>query len=190
MFAKEETSCRVAFCTCCGFLHTPVNVRLLCFLYMRYFSYYIEKLYLKAFFNKRGSSGLKSPSPQSWLLAHTNLLFNLRGPHTSVIPRIQFYTTDSADWLSPCYPIETKFRVYFKSNLFIFSGPFFTYSRRGNPILTIEGHRFCRGRPTSLKNVWRCSYVNRGCRAVIHTLINENVMTKCYNIHNHWILNW
>ncbi|KOB65076.1 Modifier of mdg4 [Operophtera brumata] len=60
-----------------------------------------------------------------------------------------------------------------------------TTSIRGNPIIVIAGYRFNRHRIRGVKTYWKCStHLQRGCRAVIHTLADMTVI-KCINIHNH-----
>ncbi|KOB68644.1 Uncharacterized protein OBRU01_18001 [Operophtera brumata] len=54
----------------------------------------------------------------------------------------------------------------------------FSFSARGNPILTLAGFRFCKDNMTATKIRWKCAQANHGCRAVIHTVIDGNVIVK------------
>ncbi|KOB70602.1 Modifier of mdg4 [Operophtera brumata] len=61
-----------------------------------------------------------------------------------------------------------------------------TTSKRGRPIIKIEGRRFFKKRVLGLKAHWKCSsHHHLGCRAVLHTLDDNMTIIKCYNVHNH-----
>lgn len=72
-------------------------------------------------------------------------------------------------------------------DIFYFSDAILSFSARSKPILTMAGYRYCRKRNTQTKTIWQCAtHVGKGCRALIHTVLNENVILRCKNIHNHY----
>lgn len=59
-------------------------------------------------------------------------------------------------------------------------------SRRGRPLIIVAGYKFHKTRSHGAKTYWNCTTdFHRGCRAVVHTLIDMTVI-KCHNVHNHY----
>ncbi|KOB65073.1 Modifier of mdg4 [Operophtera brumata] len=60
-----------------------------------------------------------------------------------------------------------------------------TTSQKGRQLLLVSGYRFNRQGGRRSKMYWKCStHMQRGCRAVIHTL-EDMTIVKCMNVHNH-----
>lgn len=68
--------------------------------------------------------------------------------------------------------------------LFLFPEIVFTLSRFGNPVIEIGKYRFNKyWRSKGAKALWECTRKNTRCRARLHTV--DDVITKCFNSHNH-----
>ncbi|GBP31421.1 hypothetical protein EVAR_17910_1 [Eumeta japonica] len=61
----------------------------------------------------------------------------------------------------------------------------YTISKRGKPIVEIDGYRFCEKFRSGYKTRWCCSTHNyRGCRALLHTIGTDIIRMR--NEHNHY----
>ncbi|KAL0831909.1 hypothetical protein ABMA28_001428 [Loxostege sticticalis] len=61
--------------------------------------------------------------------------------------------------------------------------PVFKKSTQGNPILVVDGYRFCKHRVSGMKTRWICPSSKNYCPAVVFTVNDEIVTSK--GVHNH-----